>query len=167
MTTPAQPLPPLPDTIATVLKLVVAQLQAAQSDNDTAMLSLAQAHGDIAQQLSSIAAELSNGINAVKPPSEHNPHSISRHLGRMTVAFQEHDALNQRLAHTCASLELLAQRLEQLGSSNMEIDLLEAIRTSYTMREERAVFETVVNGDASQADTTASEETRGDDIELF
>ena len=171
MTTPADSQGPQPDNALTVMKLAVAQIQAAQSDNDAAMLALAQAHQHIACQLSSIAAELTTGIDNIISPSTHDPNAINSHLGRMTIAFQENDALNQRLTHVCRSLELLAQRLGQLEISDDKLGLLAQIEADYTMRRERAVFEAVVNGnnDALTNHAPDSDALSDDsaDIELF
>ena len=88
---------------------------------------------------------------------------------QMIMAFQGHDALNQRLEHVCKTLEDIQTHI---GEESLRHDeqswttMVEGVANSYTMEDERAVFRQIMNrSDLPHKDTPGT--AAGDDIELF
>ena len=129
-----------------VLSFLAAQLAASVLDNNLAMSNLVAAHGNIAAKLGQ-----SGEIDA----------SIAEELGKMVVAFQEHDSLNQRLEHVIQALHETCSLLKDKDASANPYnwETLEAqIISHYTTDQERQVH----SGQKPVSPAVAS-----NDIELF
>ncbi|MEK6749706.1 MAG: hypothetical protein AABY83_10930 [Pseudomonadota bacterium] len=98
--------------------------------------------------------------------------ALSNQLGLAVLAIQFYDRLVQRLGHVRHSLELLEDTLSSDDQSSQRWQqTLAAIRATYTMEDEKRVFEIILAG-GSAADVTAlppTPEAAPDDnsIELF
>lgn len=122
------------------------QIEASMADNNQAMITLIEAHANIAARLAAT--------------SDPDP-TIQSELSRMVVAFQEHDALNQRLEHVMEALretqDLFADEATALDPRTWQA-LEKRITSHYTTLQERQVH-------SGQQPTNAV--APSDDIELF
>lgn len=101
--------------------------------------------------------------------------AVSEKMQTTVIAFQFYDKLVQRLSHLSESLAALAQLVEdtnRLHDPQQWRDLQDSIKASYTVNEDRALFDAVLRG-CSLEETLrhthlAHEKNQGnDDIELF
>lgn len=159
------------DLTVALIDLMVVQIQHAIADNDTAMLALTTAHHAIGQRLQAIA----NALTSITPPDdeEERQTNITEKLSQMIMAFQGHDALNQRLEHVCFTLNYLkAQLADDDGYHNKDSWrlMLGKVTANYTIEDERKVHKQVMDkhpelAQASPAQLTQSQDD--DTIELF
>jgi hypothetical protein len=165
-----------------MLELAAGQVEAAMRDSNasvevltdtfTSMASLMQMVSESVAALPDTAevaaakAQLTGGITQV---SEKVHHAI--------IAFQFYDKLVQRLAHVCHSLGGLSAVVSdksKLYNPGEWVALQDAIRSKYTMVEERAMFEAVLSGVTVEAALDQYKNTRlqeikdsGGEIEFF
>ncbi len=129
-----------------LLMVLARQIEASIVDNNQAMSSLIDAHTKIASTLGQSSVE---------------DRAIRQELSRMVVAFQEHDALNQRLEHVVDALQescgLLSNRSAGSDPNNWR-ELEARISSHYTTLQERQVH------DGKQP---TSPVVANNDIELF
>ncbi len=151
------------DLTGALLELALAQIKHALADNDETMMALAEAHQAIGNKLQAIATALTSTQSG--DIADDDAHSnINQSLGQMIMAFQGHDALNQRMEHVCETLQMLQEHImdEQLRNDEQAWDaMIDQAGKRCTMESEREVFRKVMNRPATP--TPASDE----DIELF
>lgn len=129
-----------------LLMVLARQIEASIVDNNQAMASLIDAHTKIATRIEQLSKE---------------DKTIQQELGRMVVAFQEHDALNQRLEHVIEALQESSRLLsdDETGANPVNWHALEAQITShYTTQQEQQIH------DGKQPTSTVA---ASNDIELF
>ncbi len=153
------------DLTTTLLELAVAQIRHAMADNDETMLALAQAHQAIGAKLQAIATALTS-TSADGETVEDTQSNINQSLGQMIMAFQGHDALNQRLEHVCLTLEALRDHIgdEALRENESAWSaMVDEMERRYTIKDERALFRKIMK---REEEGTPPEADDGD-IELF
>ncbi len=151
------------DLTTTLLELAVVQIRHAMADNDESMMALAEAHQAIGNKLQAIATALT-AVESDTESDEEAQSNINQNLGQMIMAFQGHDALNQRLEHVCETLEGVREHIDEESLRHNEqawTQMVDTIEQRYTMKDERSVFKKVMK---------KSDEPDGPDnadIELF
>ncbi len=152
------------DLSATLLELAVAQIKHAMADNDESMMALAEAHQAIGVKLQAIATALTAVDSSAIVDDENQP-TINQNLGQMIMAFQGHDALNQRLDHVCEMLEGVKNHMSEESLRHNEqawTKMVNKTEQRYTMKEERHIFRKIVK--RTEAPDPVDD---GADIELF
>ncbi len=82
-----------------LLQLLIEQFDAAMTDNNDAMKTLIECHKKIAENL-----EIAQHRNASKDTQSAIQQELNQTVMQMVVAFQQHDAFNQRLQHAIEGL---------------------------------------------------------------
>ncbi len=137
-----------------MLELAAGQVEAAMRESNTSVEVLTDTFTSLADALQLIDAAVSTlpdtvGNGLVKAEIQDNTQFVSTKVRQAIVAFQFYDKLVQRLAHVCHGLEGLSQVVcnsERLYNPKEWVALQEVIRSKYTMVEERAMFDAVVQG---------------------
>lgn len=165
-----------------MLELAAGQVEAAMNDSSSSVEVLTDTFTSLAETLQYISAAVDTlpdtiGNGLVKAEIQSNTQLVSQKVKQAIVAFQFYDKLAQRLDHVChslAGLSLLVSDRQRLYSPGEWKVLQEEILAKYTMIEERAMFEAVLNGatvrealDAYMSQRMAKVERSGGDIELF
>lgn len=140
-----------------MLQLLAAQLQAAVTDHDQTMAELTAAHHAIATTLEPVMARETNNATLTR--------RLHKEMNRMVVAFQGHDAFNQRLEHIRVNLEELGKHLSSKELDDSWRELTELLSTRYTTAQERRVHERIRGGDRESHKGTPDAEEGS--IELF
>ena len=165
-----------------MLELAAGQVDAAMSDSNTSVNVLTDTFTSLADTLQLIDAAVSTlpdtiGNGLVKAEIQENTQLVAAKVRQSIVAFQFYDKLVQRLDHVCQSLAGLSQLVSdkrRLYNPEEWKHLQGEILAKYTMIEERAMFESVLNGgtvkealDNYMAARMEQVESSGGEIELF
>jgi hypothetical protein len=165
-----------------MLELAAGQVEAAMKDSNSSVEVLTDTFTSLADTLQHIDAAVDTlpdtiGNGLVKAEIQTNTQLVASKVRQAIVAFQFYDKLVQRLDHVCHSLAGLSHLVsdrQRLYSPDEWKALQEEILTKYTMIEERAMFEAVLNGvsvkealDSYMAARMAKVESSGGDVELF
>ena len=165
-----------------MLELAAGQVEAAMTDSNSSVEVLTDTFTALADTLQHIDAAVDTlpdtiGNGLVKADIQANTQLVAQKVQQAIVAFQFYDKLVQRLDHVClslAGLSALVSDRSRLYSPAEWKSLQDEILAKYTMIEERAMFEAVLNGatvkealDAYMSQRMAKVESSGGDIELF
>lgn len=165
-----------------MLELAAGQVEAAMTDSNSSVEVLTDTFTALADTLQHIDAAVDTlpdtiGNGLVKADIQANTQVVAQKVQQAIVAFQFYDKLVQRLDHVCLSLAglsgLVSDRSRLYSPAEWKA-LQDEILAKYTMIEERAMFEAVLNGatvkealDAYMSQRMAKVESSGGDIELF
>ncbi len=120
-----------------LLEILISQIKAAISDNDEAMAQLTGAYASIAECVACNSSKLKNGSDTTPLQDE---------LTTMAIAFQEHDAFNQRISHIANILTEIGSHLSNTTLRN-DLEAWEELSTrlaaSYTTDQERHIHNIV------------------------
>lgn len=165
-----------------MLELAAGQVEAAMKDSNSSVEVLADTFTSLADTLQHIEAAADTlpdtvGNGRVKADILANTQLVTQKVKHAIVAFQFYDKLVQRLDHVCISLGGLSRLVsdrQRLYSPAEWKALQDEILVKYTMAEERAMFEAVLNGatvkealEAYMAVRMQEVEQSGGEIELF
>ena len=165
-----------------MLELAAGQVDAAMRDSNTSVEVLTDTFTSMAGTLEMIDTALdtlpdSVGNGMVKAEIRDGAREISAKVHQAIIAFQFYDMLVQRLDHVCISLGALSGLVSdrvRLFNPQEWADLQSQISSKYTMTEERAMFDAVMNGMSVREAldhymTTRMQEVEkgGGDVELF
>ena len=152
-----------------VLRLAVAQMHCALEEGhpqvDTLSQTITLMHEAVNQLRDLVPQATGNGVLATHE-------MLAQQLGQAVLAVQFYDRLAQRMGHVRHSLELLEQTLSSEDQSSQHWHrMLDAIRATYTMEDEKRVFEIVMQGgnaaDAAAAPPPPNAAADDNSIELF
>ena len=165
-----------------MLELAAGQVDAAMRDSNTSVEVLTDTFTSMAGTLEMIDTALdtlpdSVGNGMGKAEIRDGAREISAKVHQAIIAFQFYDKLVQRLDHVCISLGALSGLVSdrvRLFNPQEWADLQSQISSKYTMTEERAMFDAVMNGMSVREAldhymTTRMQEVEkgGGDVELF
>lgn len=165
-----------------MLELAAGQVEAAMKDSNSSVEVLTDTFTSLADTLQNIDAAVDTlpdtiGNGLVKAEIQSNTQLVAQKVKQAIVAFQFYDKLVQRLDHVCLSLAGLSHLVsdrQRLYSPAEWHALQHEILVKYTMAEERAMFEAVLNGatvkealDAYMAVRMREVEQSGGEVELF
>lgn len=142
-----------------LLQLLIEQLDAAMTDNNDSMKILIGCHQKIAEKLKIVQqAEVDNDTKS------RIQQELNEAVMQMVVAFQQHDAFNQRLQHTIDGLaetkELIEDASNDQAADNWQ-QLEHKISSHYTTAREHQVHQ------LNQGKGDESPPSQNCDIELF
>jgi hypothetical protein len=165
-----------------MLELAAGQVEAAMKDSNSSVEVLMDTFTSLAETLRHIELALDTlpdtvGNGMVKGEIKENTRIVADKVHHAIIAFQFYDKLVQRLDHVChglAGLSRLVSDKQRLYRPEEWKALQDEIRAKYTMAEERAMFESVLQGatvkEALETYMTArmqEVESSGGEIELF
>jgi hypothetical protein len=165
-----------------MLELAAGQVEAAMKDSNTSVEVLTDTFTSLAEVLQHIEIALDTlpdtvGNGMVKGEIQENTRLVATKVHQAIIAFQFYDKLVQRLDHVChglAGLSKLVADRQRLYNPGEWKGLQESILAKYTMVEEHAMFQAVLNGatvkealDAYMAARMKEVENSGGDVELF
>ena len=168
--------------LALMLGLCEAQMDSAMQESDQAVDTLIQAFTnlvDSAKAVGSIAENLPSEVREQLAPELSAQLAVfSRQMASAVVAFQFYDKLSQRLGHvrySLSALALFACNHEQMQQPEQWTRLHSTLRRLYRTQEEREVFQTVMDSEASgfvhgsppPPSVMAGERAKAGEIELF
>jgi hypothetical protein len=162
-----------------MLELSVGQIEAAMKDSNASVEVLTSSFTTMANymgMMSQAIAALPEGgeTGATKDSLKTASDSVSGMVHQAIIAFQFYDKLVQRLAHVNHSLgdlsDLVADQA-RIFSPQEWVNLQGVIRSKYTMREEQAMFDAVMQGmpvqEAIEHFMAEMKDKGSDDVELF
>jgi hypothetical protein len=165
-----------------MLELAAGQVEAAMKDSNSSVEVLTDTFTSLADTLQHIDAAVDTlpdtiGNGLVKADIQANTQLVASKVRQAIVAFQFYDKLVQRLDHVCHSLAGLSHLVsdrQRLYSPDEWKALQDEILAKYTMIEERAMFEAVLNGvsvkealDSYMTARMEKVESSGGEVELF
>ncbi|MEW6515133.1 MAG: hypothetical protein AB1443_14165 [Pseudomonadota bacterium] len=165
-----------------MLELAAGQVEAAMKDSNSSVEVLTDTFTSLADTLQHIDAAVDTlpdtiGNGLVKADIQANTQLVASKVRQAIVAFQFYDKLVQRLDHVCHSLAGLSHLVsdrQRLYSPDEWKALQDEILTKYTMIEERAMFDAVLNGvsvkealDSYMTARMEKVESSGGEVELF
>jgi hypothetical protein len=165
-----------------MLELAAGQVQAAMRDSNSSVDVLTDTFTSLADTLQVIEAAINTlpdtvGNGLVKNEIQSNTQLVTQKVHQAIVAFQFYDKLVQRLDHVCHGLSGLSGLVvdqRRLYSPLEWKSLQDQIIAKYTMVEERAMFDSVLQGvsvkEALETYMTVRMqeiESSGGEIELF
>lgn len=161
-----------------MLELAAGQIEAAMKDSNSSVDVLTDVFTTMAGNMrminDTIAALPDVGeMSDTKASLLGTTENVSGMVNKAIIAFQFYDKLVQRLGHvnlSLASLSNLVSDNSRIYSPDEWAALQEKIRSKYSMREEREMFEAVLGGMSVQdaLDTFMNKlKDRSNDIELF
>lgn len=161
-----------------MLELSAGQIEGAMTDSNSSVDVLTQSFTTMAESLQIIATAVqrlpaTGETGDIKGTLEGVTSEVSSMVNQAIVAFQFYDKLVQRLGHVTHSLaslsELVSDRSRLFNPDEWKV-LQDSIRSKYTMKEEQAMFEAVMQGMPVQQaiqQFLADMKNQSDDIELF
>ncbi len=174
-----------------MLYLAVAQIEVSMRDGEDSVNHLTDSFTSMVgsvQTMEFAASDLPDDerYRAIKDTILQNCQTVSQKMAASIMAFQFYDKLAQRLAHVSHSLHALAELVVEPTRSYNPYEwhgLQEKIKSTYSMREERMMFDAILNGasleealavlhsDSDKADPTdqtdQTDQTDPNDVELF
>ncbi len=165
-----------------MLELAAGQVEAAMKDSNSSVDVLTETFTSLADTLQLIEAAIDTlpdtiGNGLVKAEIQDNTRLVTSKVHHAIVAFQFYDKLAQRLDHVCHGLSGLSSLVvdqKRLYNPQEWKQLQDEILAKYTMVEERAMFDSVLQGatvkealDTYMAVRMKEIESSGGEIELF
>jgi len=165
-----------------MLELAAGQVEAAMRDSNSSVEVLTDTFTALADTIQLIDAAVDTlpdtiGNGLVKAEIQANTQQVGSRIHQAILAFQFYDRLAQRLDHVCHSLAGLSHLVsdrQRLYSPDEWRGLQEEILAKYTMVEERAMFDAVLNGvsvkealETYMAERMEKVEESGGEVELF
>lgn len=137
-----------------MLELAAGQVEAAMKDSNSSVEVLMDTFTSLAGTLQHIEIALDTlpdtvGNGMVKGEIQENTRIVADKVHHAIIAFQFYDKLVQRLAHVCESLDGLADLVAdpaRLYRPSEWVALQDQVRSRYTMAEERAMFDALLQG---------------------
>lgn len=156
-----------------MLNLAVARLQHTMVDSDNNVDTLTESFTALAQSIESMrgfAADLSDG--KLKDQIIQNGEAVSSKVNMAVVAFQFYDKLVQRITHIEKSLHEMSTLMDNPSRLHKPYEwtaLQEMIRARYTLDSDKAMFESLMQGQSVSDVLAQFSKTEDDknDIELF
>ena len=161
-----------------MLELSAGQIEGAMKDSNSSVEVLTDSFTTMAGYMRMISETIA-GLpdDETSGPVKQNLQGVTQHVSGMVhqaiIAFQFYDKLVQRLAHVNHSLASLSDLVADNSRLFNPIEwraLQEKIRSKYSMKEEQAMFDAVMNGmsvkDALEQFMTEMKD-KSDDVELF
>jgi hypothetical protein len=168
--------------MANMLGLCEAQMESALQESDRAVDALIQAFTCLVDTTRSVNA-LTDSLPAelketVAGGLNQQVEAITKQMASAVVAFQFYDKLTQRLGHVRYSLSTLALFVcdrSQSASPDQWRRLLNTLRRLYRTEEEREIFQSIMDGIASEqagipdgsADKNLAQAPKTGEVELF
>lgn len=161
------------------LDLAIAQIEAALREGDDNMGVLTEVFTRIASEVKAMeraVGELhpAKAVSAAKSAMNRYHHAISSNVKSAIVAFQFYDRLTQRLSHVQDSLVALVELLSDeshMHSPEAWNGLKQALRSRYSMSQERNLFDALMTGVARKealGDLAVQSSTQDtSEVELF
>ncbi len=165
-----------------MLNLAVAQIDQSLNDGNASVSTLSNSFTALATNLNDIKSSIEHFNNddinneKMKTIIEGSTEAGLDKVHSAIIAFQFYDKLSQRLDHVSESLTALSHLISDpaaLYSPQQWQKLQQAIRSKYTMEEEREMFDNVISG-MPISDALAifrqeklAQQSDDDDIELF
>lgn len=161
-----------------MLELAALQIEAAMKDSNASVDVLTNSFTSMAGHLRMISDTVqalpdTDELSAVKQSLMGTSGQVAGMVHQTIVAFQFYDKLVQRLSHVGHSLGALSDLVADQGrlyNPHEWVGLQEKIRSKYSMPEEIAMFEAVMQGVPIQEAISrymAEMNRKSDDIELF
>jgi uncharacterized coiled-coil protein SlyX len=159
-----------------MLNLAVAQIEMSMRDGDDSVDALTHSFTSMAggvQVIERASRELGDDPGRNLPNIEailKNCQQISGKMQQAIVAFQFYDKLTQRLSHVADSLAAVGDLVDDPARLHSRFEwygVQEKIRSKYTMEQERAMFDALMNGATIQDALGAFAAPAEDDVELF
>lgn len=162
-----------------MLELCAGQIEGAMTDSNRSVEVLTGSFTAMADSMATISGTLdqlpdAGAAGEAKGELQAVAQNVSGMVHQAIIAFQFYDKLVQRLAHVThglAELSALVSDNARLFNPAQWRALQEQIRSRYTMREEQAMFDAVMNGvpvkDALEQFMAEMHRKADDDIELF
>lgn len=165
-----------------MLELAAGQVEAAMRESNSSVDALTDTFTAMADSLRLVEDAIATlpdtvGNSMVVNSIREGTGQVSAKVHHAIIAFQFYDKLAQRLDHVCHSLEGLSQLVNDHGrlfNPGEWVALQEQIRSKYTMEEERAMFDAVIQGmpvkealDHYMEARMKEVEESGGEIELF
>jgi len=163
-----------------MLNLATAQIEFSMTDGDDSIDVLTESFTSMSEGVQNIAAAVESFSKYSDiDPGLHNQlmqqcHDLGGEMQKSIVAFQFYDKLVQRLSHVRNSMTHLSYLIgdeEKMQSVDAWKNLQQTIRDSYTMEEDRKLFDAILAGrainDVLKEMTMKQEDSSDDDIELF
>jgi len=162
--------------MANMLGLCEAQMESALHESDVAVNALIKAFSNIVESTRAVSAlteKLPPEIKqTVATDLDAQMAAISKQMGAAVMAFQFYDKLSQRLGHVRYSLSTLALFVCDRTQSTQPEQwkrLLNTLRRLYRTEEERQIFQSIMDGIATETSPALPiiEEARAGEVELF
>ncbi len=161
-----------------MLELSAVQIEAAMKDSNASVEVLTESFTTMAGYMRMISETIQTlPDQGAVGEAKQNLAGVSEHVSGMVhqaiIAFQFYDKLVQRLAHVGLSLGDLSNLVSdsrRLYNPSEWVGLQDKIKSKYSMREEVAMFEAVMQGMPVQEAVDkfmAEMKQKSDDIELF
>lgn len=165
-----------------MLNLATAQVEFSMSDGDDSIDVLTESFTSMSEGIGTIGKAIQSfAKHSDIDPLLHNEvmqqcEDLDGEMQKSIIAFQFYDKLVQRLSHVRNSMTNLTALIgdeEKLHSIEAWKNLQTAIRSSYTMEEDKQLFDAIIAGEpiieALKKMVAEKEKTSGaeDDIELF
>ncbi|MEW6990540.1 hypothetical protein AADZ91_07590 [Colwelliaceae bacterium 6441] len=166
-----------------MLNLAVAQLEQSMSEGNASVATLSSSFTALATNLGDIQSSIAgfsddNDVgDKMKMIIQGSATTALDKVHHSIIAFQFYDKLSQRLDHVSQSLASLSSLIADPAALYSPVEwkkLQEAIRSKYTMEEERKMFDNVISGmpieqalSEFRQERLLSCEEDEDDIELF
>ena len=162
-----------------MLFLAVAQIEIALSESDDSIEQLTTTFTRMMDQEQAIAEAVdrlpdSPETRALREEIRERAALVSNDMQGAIVAFQFYDKLTQRLGHVGSSLEAMSELVsdpQRLHRPDEWQALQQQIRSKYSMREERELFDHIMQGgdirEAVRRYNEAHAQDLQDDIEFF
>ncbi len=157
----------------TMLNLAVARIENAMLEGNESVNNLTASFTHMARHVQGIESELGSLADSPgKASIAQHCQAVSSQVQSAIMAFQFYDRLSQRLQHVSKSLASLTEVVSdpaRLYNPQQWQQLQETILASYTLDDDRQLFEAIINGQSLQAvlAQAARQEQREDDVELF
>ncbi|HEX8989046.1 MAG TPA: hypothetical protein VF816_13900 [Rhodocyclaceae bacterium] len=137
-----------------MIELAAGQVAAGMRDSNASVDVLTDTFTSLAGTLQTVETAVGTlpdtiGNGLVKAEIEASTRLVSQKVHQAIVAFQFYDKLVQRLAHVCESLDGLADLVAdpaRLYRPSEWVALQDRVRSRYTMAEERAMFDALLQG---------------------
>lgn len=143
-------IPPDDGQLVNLLRLAVTEIENATRDSDEAVDTLTGAFTTVLSHARAMGEAVSTlGENPRDDEVRDSAAAVSAETRKSIVAFQFYDRLVQRLGHVGESLQALSDLLEddaRRGDPAAWTVLREQIKSRYTIREDEAMFDNVVEG---------------------
>ena len=167
-----------------MLNLAVAQIESSMEDGERSVGELTQSFFHLSESLKSVYSEL-DSLDANDEQGQRKQDILQRmsslqgHVTQAIMAFQFYDKLSQRLAHISTSLSDMARLVSDVSrvdDTEQWQDLKQKIKKSYSIEEEHALFEAILNGEdvhdairriAAEREQKSRQREDDADIELF
>lgn len=159
-----------------MLELAAQQIEFAMKDSNYSVENLAKSFTEMAESMEKIAIGFSSlstekELGTAKKELLHISNHANDLISQAVISFQFYDKLAQRLQHVRISLDELSNLVgdkNKIYQPNEWVELQNRIQSKYSTKEERAMFEAVINGMPVQSAVTQYiSETKDDNIELF